>query len=125
MQTAPRDGTLVRLWLSDGTDLIGYYTDRWWGWVDYHDPLPLIRGDSRFLGWEPIDQVEPLIRRERRQPGAPVVVEPAPALGPHQPHRHRAQAGAAQMKTSKCWPISGPKSRTSTLPARAATAAAE
>jgi hypothetical protein len=26
MATAPRDGQLVRLWLRDGTDFIGYYT---------------------------------------------------------------------------------------------------
>jgi hypothetical protein len=28
---------------------IGYYSDRWWGWVDYYDPLPRIRGDMRFV----------------------------------------------------------------------------
>lgn|SRR5271166_6998747 len=78
MPTAPRDGQLVRLWLRDGTDFIGYYTDRWWGWVDYYDPVPLIRGDIRFLGWEPVDQAAPLIRREQGHPGAPVVVEPTP-----------------------------------------------
>jgi hypothetical protein len=37
----------------------------------------VIRGDIRFLGWEPVDQAEPLIRREDARPGAPVVVEPA------------------------------------------------
>jgi hypothetical protein len=33
----------------DGTDFIGYYGDWWWGWVDYHNPLPRIRGDIRFV----------------------------------------------------------------------------
>ena len=77
MATAPRDGQLVRLWARDGAELIGYYSGKWWGWVDYHDPHPLIRGDIAFLGWEPVDQAEPLIRREQGHPGAPVVVEPA------------------------------------------------
>jgi hypothetical protein len=81
MSSVPRDGQLVRLWLRDGTDFIGYYSAKWWGWVDYRDPVPLIRGDIRFLGWEPVDQAEPLIRREQGHRGAPVVVEPAaPAL---------------------------------------------
>ena len=29
MATAPRDGKRVRLWLRDGGDFVGYYTDRW------------------------------------------------------------------------------------------------
>jgi hypothetical protein len=74
--TAPRDGQLVRLWLRDGTGFIGHYSSKWFGWVDYHDPLPLIRGDIVFAGWEPVGQGETLIRQE--QPGAAVVVEPAP-----------------------------------------------
>jgi hypothetical protein len=39
MSSAPRDGQLVRLWLRDGPDFIGYYNAKWWGWVDFHDPL--------------------------------------------------------------------------------------
>ncbi len=77
MSAAPHDGTLVRLWLRDGIDFVGYYTDRWWGWVDLHDPLPLIRGDIQFLGWEPVDQVDPLIQRESPRRGAPIAVTPA------------------------------------------------
>ena len=43
------DSQLVRLWLRQGTDFIGYYTGRWWEWMDYHDPVPRIRGEIRFL----------------------------------------------------------------------------
>jgi hypothetical protein len=66
--SAPRDSELVRLWLRDGTDLLGYYSTKWRGWVDYHNPPPPIRGDIRFLGWQPVDQAEPLIRREQDHP---------------------------------------------------------
>jgi hypothetical protein len=62
---APRDGTPVRLHLPDGTDFVGYYTDRWWRWVALLDPWPLIRGDIRFAGWEPIGDEE--VRRLRQQ----------------------------------------------------------
>ena len=95
MSTAPRDGTLVRLRLCEGPAFIGYYTDRWWGWVDYHDPLPLIRGDIAFLGWEPVHQAELLIRREQDHPDAPVVVQPPPPVltsrivTARKPGRHR------------------------------------
>ena len=79
MSTAPRDGTLVRFWLRDGKDFTGYYSGKWWGWVDHDDPLPLIRGDNQFLGLEAVDQGEPPIRREMGQPSAPIVVEPVPS----------------------------------------------
>jgi hypothetical protein len=35
---APRDGTPVRLHLRDGSDFVGRYTDRWWGWIALLDP---------------------------------------------------------------------------------------
>jgi hypothetical protein len=57
LASAPRDGTLIRLWLrEDGSDFVGYYSDKWLGWVSYHESVPLIRGDIRFLRWEPVDQ---------------------------------------------------------------------
>jgi hypothetical protein len=64
MSMAPRDGTPVRLHLRDGGDFIGYYTDRWWGWIALFDPWPLIRGDIRFAGWEPVGDEE--LRQLRR-----------------------------------------------------------
>jgi hypothetical protein len=82
MSEAPRDGSAVRLHLRDGTDFVGYYTDRWWGWVPLLDPWPLIRGDVRFTGWEPVADEE--VRRIRQQsrgrvpPAAVVATEPAP-----------------------------------------------
>ena len=77
MASAPRDGTLIRLRLRARTDLIGYYSDKWWGSVDYADPCPLIRGDNKFLGWEPVDQADylnaPIMRKRRRKgPSKPV-----------------------------------------------------
>jgi hypothetical protein len=85
MSDAPRDGTLVRLHLRDGTDFVGYYTDRWWGWVALPDPWPLIRGDIRFAGWEPVaDEEVRQIRRQLRVPAAAVVatkpVTPRPVI---------------------------------------------
>jgi hypothetical protein len=78
MSTAPRDGTLVRLWLgADGSDFVGCYSDKWWGWIDHGDPWPLIRGDIRFLGWQPIDQAahrNTLFRREPRRKRPPITV---------------------------------------------------
>jgi hypothetical protein len=43
----------------------------------YHEPVPLIRGDLRFLGWAPVDQAEQLnapMRKERRRRRAPKTV---------------------------------------------------
>ena len=58
MRTAPKDGSLVRLWLRDGSDIVGYYSIRWWGWVDFTDAHPLIRGDIAFRGWKPATDAE-------------------------------------------------------------------
>jgi len=58
MRTAPKHGSLVRLWLRDGSDIVGYYSIRWWGWVDFTDAHPLIRSDIAFSGWEPVAEVE-------------------------------------------------------------------
>jgi hypothetical protein len=78
MATAPRDGTLVRRWLgADGSTIVGRYSDKWWGWIDYGDPWPLIRGDIRFRGWQPIDQAahrKTLFRREPRRKRPPITV---------------------------------------------------
>ena len=74
MATAPRDGRRVRLWLRDGGDFVGYYTDRWWGWVDAADFHPLIRGDIRFLGWTTVDEDDALVR--------PAVASLGPAAAP-------------------------------------------
>ena len=87
MSVAPKDGTLICLHLrEDGSDFIGYYCDKWWGWIDYNDPWPRIRGDLSFLGWEPVDQAaehrKPLERRwlrRRRGPPVTIVVVPQPA----------------------------------------------
>jgi hypothetical protein len=65
MSEAPHDGTPVRLHLRDGTDFIGHYSDKWWGWVALLDPWPLIRGDIRFAGWEPVADKE--LRQIRQQ----------------------------------------------------------
>jgi hypothetical protein len=76
MATAPRDGTLPRLWLgADGSTIVGRYSDKWWGWIDYGDPWPLIRGDIRFLGWQPVDQAvhrNALFRRKPRRKRPPI-----------------------------------------------------
>jgi hypothetical protein len=76
---APHDGTPVRLHLRDGTDFVGLYSDRWWGWIALLDPWPLIRGDIRFTGWEPVsDEEVRRIRQRLRVPrAAAVVTEPA------------------------------------------------
>ena len=75
MSAAPKDGTPVRLHLRrDGTDFIGLYSDRWWGWVRLLDPWPLIRGNIRFAGWEPVaDEEVRRIRQQLRVPRAAVV----------------------------------------------------
>ena len=80
MKSAPRDGTLIRLHLKAGGDFIGYYTDRWWGWIAYRDVCPLILGDITFAGWEPVDQeaarAEPIKKVEGR--GAAPAIEVMP-----------------------------------------------
>jgi hypothetical protein len=80
MSSAPRDGIPVRLHLRDGSDFVGYYTDRGWGWVRLLDPWPLIRGDIKFVGWEPVSDEE--VRQLRQQsrgrapPAAVMATEP-------------------------------------------------
>jgi hypothetical protein len=51
--------------ISAGGDSIGRYSDKWWGWVALLDPWPLIRGDIRFSGWEPVADDE--LRQIRQQ----------------------------------------------------------
>jgi hypothetical protein len=84
MSNAPKDGTPIRLYLREGGDIVGYYTARWWGWVPLLDPWPLIRGNIRFAGWEPIGDEE--VRRMRqavRDPSAAAVAAvPATARPP-------------------------------------------
>jgi hypothetical protein len=85
MSDAPKDGTPVRLHLRDGTDFIGHYSDRFWGWVQLLDPWPLIRGDIRFSGWQPVgDEELRQARRQMRVPPAAVVatvpVTPRPVI---------------------------------------------
>jgi hypothetical protein len=42
--TAPRDGTLIRLWCHSETEpLIGYWSRAFIGWVSYTEDVPLIR----------------------------------------------------------------------------------
>jgi hypothetical protein len=54
MQTAPHDGTVIRLWRRDGeANFVGSYSTKWWGWVRHHDPCPLILSDHRLAGWQP------------------------------------------------------------------------
>jgi hypothetical protein len=65
MPNAPKDGTPVRLHLRDGSVFVGQYSDRWWGWIALLDPWPLIRGDIRFAGWEPVGDEE--LRQIRQQ----------------------------------------------------------
>jgi hypothetical protein len=77
---APKDGTPVRLHLHNGSDFVGYYTDRWWGWIALLDPWPLIRGDIRFAGWEPVADEE--VRQIRRQLRGGVPPAAAVAIGP-------------------------------------------
>ena len=58
----------------DGTDFDRVYSDRWWGWVALLDPWPLISGDIRFAGWEPIaDEELRQVRQQLRVPRATVV----------------------------------------------------
>jgi hypothetical protein len=98
---APRDGTPVRLHLPDGTDFVGYYTDRWWGWVALLDPWPLIRGDIRFAGWEPVGDEE--VRRLRQPVAGPCPIHCRGgdrARDPATGDREGTQAEAALMSES-------------------------
>jgi hypothetical protein len=53
INTAPRDGTLIRLWCSSEAEpVIGYWSRAFIGWVAYHEAIPLIWHDV--AGWEPI-----------------------------------------------------------------------
>ena len=76
INTAPRDGTLIRLWCSSEAEpVIGYWSRAFIGWVAYHEAIPLIRHDV--AGWEPIvDQAAaravPL--EKPRRPAATTVV---------------------------------------------------
>jgi len=54
MNTAPRDGTFVRLYLRGGVDFEGYYSSRWFGWVERKVTPVVVRGDNQFVGWEPL-----------------------------------------------------------------------
>jgi hypothetical protein len=84
MSEAPKDGTPVRLHLRDGSDFVGQYSDRWWGWIALLDPRPLIRGDIRLTGWQPASEEVRQLRRHLRGrvPSAAVVAtEPAPPTG--------------------------------------------
>ncbi len=84
MSKAPRDGTPVRLHLRDGSDFVGQYSDRWWGWIALLDPWPLIRGDIRFAGWEPVgyEEVRRLRRQSRGRVPSAAVVATAPMTRP-------------------------------------------
>ena len=53
INTAPRDGTLIRLWCrSEAEPVIGYWSRTFIGWVAYHEDIPVVRHDV--TGWEPI-----------------------------------------------------------------------
>ena len=53
INTAPRDGTLIRFWCrSEAEPIVGYWSSAFIGWVAYHEAIPLIRHDV--AGWEPI-----------------------------------------------------------------------
>jgi hypothetical protein len=88
MTKAPRDGALIRLWLRDGSSSVGYYNDKWWGFVSYSDPVPLIRGSIAFRGWEPVTRAEvaQLSQSARRElveafdEDAAVVIKPRSAI---------------------------------------------
>jgi hypothetical protein len=76
VNTAPRDGTLIRLWCrSKAEPVTGYWSRTFIGWVAYHEPIPLIRHDV--TGWEPIaDQAaaRAMPLEKVRQTGATTVV---------------------------------------------------
>jgi hypothetical protein len=99
MPTAPRDGTLVRLWLRDGGDFVGLYSDKWWGWVAFFEiECPLIRGDIAFAGWQPVadapakhpglvESESPMLTSATRQKRPPTIIGTV----------HRAAAAAANI----------------------------
>ena len=102
MSEAPHHGTPVRLHLRDGSDFVGCYSDRWWGWVALLDPWPLIRGDIKFTGWEPVaDEELRQIRQQLRVPPAAVV---ATAREPEAGDRQGPQAQTAALMSSQPTP---------------------
>jgi hypothetical protein len=61
ISTAPREGTLIRLWLRDGSDFVGQYSDRYWGWVALHEiNCPLNPIASCSCGGRSVEGSEPL-----------------------------------------------------------------
>jgi hypothetical protein len=74
--TAPRDGTLIRLWLrSEAEPLTGYWSRSAQGWCPWREIPPLVRHDVTH--WAPAqDQAaafaEPQVRV--RRPSRPIVV---------------------------------------------------
>jgi hypothetical protein len=79
--TAPRDGTLIRLWLrSEAEPLTGYWSGSAQGWCPWREIPPLVRHDVTH--WEPVQdqaaaRAEPQIRV--RRPSRPIVVVGLPA----------------------------------------------
>jgi hypothetical protein len=103
-------------------DFIGRYTDRWWGWVPLLDPWPLIRGDIRFDGWEPVADEEVRQMRQARARPAPVVDKavatvtkrPVVVRGQHAVKRWCIRArppgrrnGSAGGQTKECFELGG------------------
>ena len=79
--TAPRDGTLIRIWLrSEAEPLTGYWSRSAQGWCPWREIPPLVRHDVTH--WEPVQdqaaaRAEPQIRV--RRPSRPIVVVGLPA----------------------------------------------
>ena len=77
IDSASRDGTLIRFWCrSETAPIVGYWSRTFIGWVVYQEPIPLIRHDV--TGWEPIaDQTAARaapLEKVRRPDGATTVV---------------------------------------------------
>jgi hypothetical protein len=75
--TAPRDGTLIRIWFRSSVDpVICYWSRRGFGWAAYHERCPLLRHDVS--GWQAVDQIVaraiPLTRVKRHYRGPLVVL---------------------------------------------------
>jgi hypothetical protein len=82
IDTAPRDGTLIRLHCrSEPAPFTGYWSRAFIGWVSYTEDVPLIRHDV--TGWEPIaDQATARavpLEKPRRHTATTVVVGEARA----------------------------------------------
>ena len=56
METAPTDGSFVRIMLKDGSDIVAHYHGTYHGWVDWQERSPLIRHNVHCHGWQAIDQ---------------------------------------------------------------------